>query len=127
MAKYKKLTNKEKAEKARVKKELQKKGVLPPNKPRLNRKKFVEEAFEEWNNRPECYIWEHYLLQAFGFILMKRERGNFGVVSLEAVGAAKVIKLAIRLRQFDMKLEDEGRTKYNVMEQLEYIQDILDA
>lgn len=125
-AKRKRLTQKEKKMNAEIKKELQEKGVIPPDKPRLNRKKFVDEAMEEWNNRPQRYIWEHYLVEAFGFIMVKTEGRSFRV-SQEAVGAAKVLKLAIRLYQFDMKLKDEGRKEYKLVEQLEYIRDILNA
>ncbi len=76
--------------------------------------------------RPQCYVWEIYLIKAFGFILAKTEGRNFRV-SQEAVGAAKVLKLAIRLYQFHMKLKEEGRTEYKVVEEFEYIRDILDA
>ena len=125
-AKKKRLTQKEKKQSAEIKKELQEKGIIPPDKPRLNRKKFVDGAMEEWNNRPQCYVWEIYLIKAFGFILAKTEGRNFRV-SQEAVGAAKVLKLAIRLYQFHMKLKEEGRTEYKVVEEFEYIRDILDA
>ena len=49
MAKNKRLTNKEKQARAELKKRMQDKGVLPPDKPKLNRKKFIDEAREEWN------------------------------------------------------------------------------
>ncbi len=120
------MTNREKAENARIKKEMQEKGIIPQDKPRLNRKKFVDEAMEEWTNRPRCYMWEIYLIEAFGFIMAKTE-GRSLRVSPEAVGAAKVLKLAIKLYQFHMKLLEEGRTEYKVIEKLEYIRDILDA
>lgn len=125
-AKRKRLTQKEKQQNARIKKQLQEDGIIPQDKPRLNRKKFVDEAMKEWNNRPQCYIWEYYLINAFGFILAKTEGRSFRV-SQEAVGAAKVLKLAVRLYQFSKKLEQEGRKEYTVGEQLEYIKDILDA
>ena len=48
MAKKKRLTQREKAERAATKKRLQARGVLPPNKPRLNRKKFARETWAEW-------------------------------------------------------------------------------
>lgn len=61
----KRLTNAEKKTNARIKKEMQKKGILPPDKPRLNRKKFVEEAIKEWNARSSvCWVWEVYITQA---------------------------------------------------------------
>lgn len=125
-AKKKHLTQKEKKRNAEFKKEFQAKGIIPPDKPRLNRKKFVNEALEEWNNRPQYNMWEVYLIKAFGFIMAKTE-GRSLRVSQEAVGAAKVLKLAIRLYQFHMKLKEEGRTEYKAIEQLEYIKDILDA
>ena len=40
------LTQREKAERAAIKKQLQADGVLPPDKPRLNRKKFARELHE---------------------------------------------------------------------------------
>ena len=65
MAKNKRLTNKEKQARAELKKRMQDKGVLPPDKPKLNRKKFIDEAREEWNGRSsDCFIWEHYLMDA---------------------------------------------------------------
>lgn len=125
-AKKKRLTQKEKKQNAEIKKELQEKGIIPPDKPRLNRKKFVDGAMEEWNNRPQCYIWDRYLLEALSFIIGRTEGRNFRV-SREAVGAAKVLKLAIRLYRFHMKLKEEGRTEYKAVEELEFIRDILDA
>lgn len=125
MAKSKKLTNAQKKANARLKKELQEKGILSPDKPKLNRKKFVEEAEQEWNKREKTYIWEIYLIQAASFMLGKQDK-NFRVSS-EAVGVAKVLKLAIRLKEFSDKLESEGRKKYTLVEQYEFIKDILEA
>ena len=54
----KRLTSREKRSNARMKKELQAEGILPPDKPKLNRKKFIEETMDEWNNRDkDIYIW----------------------------------------------------------------------
>lgn len=49
MAKRKAMTKAQKAMNAKIKKELQEKGIVPPDKPRLNRKKYIEEAREEWS------------------------------------------------------------------------------
>ena len=46
---------------------------------------------------------------------------------MEAVGAAKVLKLALRLRQFSEKLKSEGRNQYTITEKMQFIRDILDA
>ena len=48
-------------------------------------------------------------------------------VSPEAVGVAKVLKLAIRLRDFDEELKAEGRKEYKLVDQYNYIKDILNA
>lgn len=125
-AKKKRLTQKEKKQNAEIKKKLQEEGIIPPDKPRLNRKKFVDEAMKEWDSRPQCYTWDIYLIEALGFIIGRTEGRSFRV-SQEAVGAAKVLKLAIRIYQFHMKLKEEGRTEYKVVEELEFIRDILDA
>ena len=86
MANHKRLTNREKKERAEFKKRMQEKGVLPPDKPKLNRKKFVEEARKEWDGRSgDCFIWEYYLINAISYMLGRVERRSLNV-SLEAVG-----------------------------------------
>ena len=125
--KRKRMTQREKQLRAEVKQELQADGVLPPNKPKLNRKKFVEVAKDEWNERgPGYYLWERYLVEAVSYMISQTE-GLSSRVSLEAVGAAKVLKLALRLRAFEQKLKAEGRETCKLMEQYEFIKDILDA
>lgn len=125
MAKKKRLTQAEKKRNAKVKKELQEKGIIPPNKPRLNRKKFVEEAVKEWEECDKVLAFDVFILKAiFTIICTKDVKGH---VSQEAVGVAKVLKLAVRLKQFSEKLEAENRLKYTVGEQYDYIKDILEA
>lgn len=121
------LTNREKRENAQIKKKLQEEGVLPPDKKPLNRKKFIEEARQEWNSRDlECHIWLAYICEAASVVMAATEKGSMRA-SLEAVGAAKVIKVALRLREFSKKLEAEGRDTYKIGEKYEYIKDILEA
>lgn len=124
--KRRKMTNKEKALNAKIKKELQERGTLPPDKPKLNRKKYVGEAIEEWNGREEdCYVWNIYLNEAIGLMLGKTDRNLR--VSQEAVGVAKTLKLALRLGEFYDKLRVEGRTKYTIGEKFEFIKDVFEA
>ena len=121
------LTSREKRSNARIKKELQAEGVLPPDKPKLNRKKFIEETMDEWNSRDkDIFTWELYLAEAFSLMLGHVEKNSLRA-SLEAVGAAKVLKLALRLRKFSKKLQSEGRDKYTVGEKYEFVKDIIDA
>lgn len=127
MAAKKRMSNREKQERARIKKELQKDGILPPDKKPLNRRKFVEEAVEEWNARQgKEYIWPLYLNRALSYVLAQQE-GRSGRVSLEAVGAAKILKTAIRLREFSVRLKEEGREQYKLSEEYEAVKDILEA
>lgn len=124
MAKKKRMTIREKEFRAEMKKEMQAKGIIPPDKPRLNRKKFIEEAESEWNNRDGCYIWDIYLMQAISYMLGHSERMK---PSREAVGVAKVLKIAMRLRKFAEELEARGENEYRVIDRYNYIKDILDA
>lgn len=111
---------------ADLKKDLQERWILPPDKPRLNRKRFIEEAEKEWNERPKSGIWEYFLIQAFQYMLNSTE-GQSTRASPEAVGAAKVLKLAIRLRQFSEEFIARGEQEYKLADQYNYIKDILDA
>lgn len=122
----KKLSNKEKKQNAEIKRQLQKEGYLPPDKPRLNRKKFIDEAEEEWKNREEsCRVWwEVYIMQAISYML--GHSGKDMSLSLEAVGVAKVLKIAMRLREFSEELKAKGETEYKVIDQYNYIKDIMD-
>ncbi len=126
VAKKKRLTNKQKKLNAEVKKELQEKGVIPPDKPKLNRKQFIEEAKAEWYSRDkECFVWDVYLMEAMSYMLGHMEKGMR--LSREAVGAAKVLKIAMRLREFSEGLKAKGEHEYKVIDQYNYIKDILDA
>lgn len=127
MVKRKRMTAREKKCNARWKKQMQEEGILPPDKPKLNRKKYIEEAREEWNGRDKsCYVWDAYLMEAISIMLSRTERNSLRV-SLEAVGVAKALKMALRLRQFYEKLKEEGRDRYKVYEQYEFIRDIFEA
>ena len=125
MAKRKCMTNREKQERAAMKKRLQAEGLIPSDKPRLNRKRFVEEAEAEWTGcDPVCLVWDLYIIRALFYVL---GHGSARGISPEAVGAAKILKLAIRLHRFETELKENGRDKYSYREQYDYIKDILNA
>lgn len=110
-----------------MKKRMQEEGILPPDKKKLNRKKFIESARDEWNNRDSgCYVWDLYLHEAIGIVLGDVEHNTMRV-SLEAVGAAKCLKLALRLKEFHDMVRERGDDKYSLKEQYDYIRDILEA
>ncbi len=127
MAKHKRMTIKEKRERAEIKKRLQEEGIIPPNKPRLDRKKYIEDARKAWNNRgSDCYVWDIYLMAAIGIMLGQTE-GTSCRASPEAVGVAKVLRLALRLQQFEAELKARGEREYKMGDKYEYIKDILNA
>ena len=120
------LTKAQKAVNAKIKKELQEKGIIPPDKQRLNRKKYIASAMEEWNSRDKgYYAWDLWLYKAISHMLGHTDQHLRA--SPEAVGVAKTLKLAIRLKDFHDKLKAEGRDTYTVVEESEYIKDIFDA
>ena len=121
------MTKKEQKERAKIKKQLQADGILLPDKKKLNRKKFVEEARQEWNAKnKECYIWDIYLVRAVN-IIMGNTISKTKRLSPEAVGAAKCLKLALRLKDFEEMVKARGDKTYTVKEQYDYIRDIIEA
>ena len=118
------MTRREISERAAAKKWAQENGLVPPDKPKLNRKRFIEEAFGEWDGRPAGYFWENYLGHAAAFMSTKQDRN--GRPSLEAVGAAKVLRCAVRLQQLVAEAEEAGEKVTYGME-WEALKEILDA
>lgn len=104
----------EKAERAAMKKQLQAEGVLPPDKSRLNRKKFARETWAEWEEflKSDPIRAEVSLLRAVEFIAGP----ELPAVTPEQVGVYKALKLAVEYNKFLRKLEAEGRSKYTIGE-----------
>lgn len=102
MPKKKRMTQREKDERAAIKKRLQEDGVLPPDKPRLNRKKFVTDTLNEWNAEMTRYEDYLYLRDAIGCLIGP----DLPSISLEQVGVAKVMKIAIELKRYGQKKRD---------------------
>lgn len=91
--KRKRMTQREKDLRARTKKELQAQGILPPDKPRLNRKKFARETWSEFQTllgRDSIHA-EWVLLHAIGFLLGP----ELPEVTAERVGICKLLKVAV--------------------------------
>ena len=126
MAKSRRLTMREKKLNAELKKKWQEEGIIPPDKPKLDRKRFIQEAMDGWNSREPDAIWDIYIYRAIGIMMGHSERRSLRR-SLEAVGAAKILKTAMRLREFHEKNRAEGKTEYRMMDEYDYIKDILDA
>ncbi|RGJ72633.1 addiction module toxin RelE [Eubacterium sp. TM05-53] len=101
--KYKRMTNREKEERKRIKKILQEDGILPPDKPRLNRKKFAQEVCDEWK---DYSLGDYVKLNTFIIVLeMMTNSGRYGNISKEDLGILKLKKCAMVL---DQKLQENG-------------------
>lgn len=117
--KKKRLTQREKAERAAIKKELQARGVLPPNKPRLDRKNFAQEAWAEFEAlyKAKPIRAELALIKAVGFVVGP----EMSRVTPEEIGVLKLLKLAVEYDGFLDKLEVEGRETYTTGELVDQV------
>lgn len=115
----KKLTNAQKNFNREVKKDLQERGILPPDKKRLNRKQFAldvlgivhSDNFNFYDIYPytiKAFIWMIPSLDDKGKIIRN--------VTSEQVGVIKVLKLSFELEKFWKKKGDEGISKVTLQE-----------
>ena len=124
-AKKKRMTQKEKDLNRAWKKEMQEKGILPPDKKRLNRRKFIEEVRDEWNAKDQdCYIWDFYLMRAVSYMMSQTDKRLNP--SPEAVGVAKLLKAAMKLKEFQDKIKSEGREDKKRLNRRKFIEEVRD-
>lgn len=116
MTKQKRLTKKEIALRAEAKKRLQADGILPPDKPRLNRKKFAREVMAEFGEM-DVIAADVYLRKAIGCMVS----ADMPRVSEEQVGVLKLLKIAVETQKFMKALEAEGRTQYTIGEYVDKV------
>lgn len=117
MTMKKKMTQREKDLRKKTKKDLQAKGILPPDKPRLNRKKFAKEVVQEWETTMNEYTDLLYLSKAMHCMV----ETDMKVVTPEAVGVLKAMKIAMETKKFMHRLEEEGQTQYTIGEYVDEV------
>lgn len=117
--KRKKMTVREKTERVETKKELQEKGLLPPDKPRLNRKKFAKEVLTEWETAEGKGDLSFYLYQAV-FNMVGEDMRE---VTPEQVGVLKALKIALETRKFIESLRAESREQCTIGEYVDKVFD----
>lgn len=122
--KKKRMTAKEIREKAEIKRRLQEEGILPPDKPRLDRKRFIEDTAQQFLSL-RSWTMLPYLEWALQEVMEKRD--SSGRYSLEAVGAAKVIRLAIEMANVEAERQRAGESSHMYEEHYERLKSIYDA
>ena len=112
-------------ERAKIRKDLREQGILSPKKKPLNRKAFAEQAKEALKNQAG-YTLNLYLLWALLEMLEKQDYSRPGAIvySQEAVGAAKVVLLAVRRMEFE---KEKAGQSFTNGELYEAIKDIYEA
>ena len=121
--KRKPMTQRERKARAAVKKELQEQGLIPPDKKRLNRKKFAQEVMKEWNEEMQIFeTGDAFCLESAISCMVRSEMTK---VTEEEVGVLKLLKIAMEIKKFNKKLKDENQESYKVKELYEVIEPIL--
>ncbi|BBK22750.1 hypothetical protein [Amedibacterium intestinale] len=106
----KRMTRREIEERRKIKKELQEKGIIPPDKPRLNRKKFAQEVCSEWEN---FNLSDYKKLYVFITVMaMMTNSGMYGAISKEDLGILKLKKCAMVLYE---EMEKNKKMSYGEM------------
>lgn len=90
------MTKAKKAARARIKKELRAEGLLPPPKPRLNRKAFSRETRKRWRT---AQVSVGDLVMALG--LMVPIVPPLHPITSEEIGALKVMALAMSIADWN--------------------------
>lgn len=114
------MTKKERKELAKVKKRLQAEGVLPPNKPRLNRKKFAREVNKEWEELEIGGITDISLI--LNVLAMMTRSGEYGAITSEDIGILKLKKCVIEIKK---AMQAEQRECFTVGEMYRIHDEIL--
>lgn len=118
------MSDREKREREKIRAELKARGIIQPDKKRLDRRKLSDAAHKELIDR-DLYSFGLYLFWALGE--MTRHRGRDGRLDKEAVGAAKAIMLAARRQDWEKEQSALGRCEFKVQEIYEAVKDIYDA
>ncbi len=110
--KKKRLTNKEKKFRAEVREDLRQRGIIPPVKTRLNRKKFAQEVQKEFYESFNGYSDIRYLYEAIALMIPSSEYET--QITSEQIGVLKTLKLALEIKKFMEDKRAQGETEYKV-------------
>lgn len=103
----KKMSEKEKELRAKVREKLRQEGFLPPKKAPLNRKKFAAEVMAEWDaEKDKMRLYNVMVPYALGAMLA----GTAFKVTPEQVGILKMLKIAVEIRKLADRAKEDGET-----------------
>ena len=109
------MTKKERKERAAIKKRLQAEGVIPLDKPRVNRKKYVAEISDKLTEKGAGYdVVSRVAMHIISDV--KAYAGLEAKISDDTLAYARVIDLVMREAEFVKKLRAEGKETYSMDE-----------
>lgn len=114
--KSKRLTIREKKDRAEVRKELRAEGILPPIKKKLNRRKFCREVRIEYMDKLNRFEDIKYLYEAISWMLPSSDAKFKFPISSEEIGIAKVLKAAVEIKKFNEEKIAQGEKTYKIDE-----------
>ncbi|MBG9479390.1 hypothetical protein [Lysinibacillus sphaericus] len=115
--KRKRMTIAEKKINEQVRKELREKGLIPPVKKRLDRKRFLQETFKEFDTL-EGYTDLSCLYEAIAWMVSRQQDRN---ITAEQVGVLKVMKIAVAIKDFYDQKRADGESNYTLGELYEKV------
>lgn len=109
---YKKMTAAEKKWNKEFREEMRAKSILPPIKQRLNRKKFLGETFDEFENFRR-YSDLSCLYEAIAWMVSRDQQSG---ITTEQIGVLKTMKIAVALKNYYEQKQLEGETSVSIGE-----------
>ena len=121
----KRLTQREKRERAMVKRELQEARILPPDKPRLNRKRFKEEVQAAWDSEMNLAALSDALLLSRAITWMLADVPS-QLVTPEQIGLLKAMKIALELKRMYQQADGDGPGRFTMKDEYDHIKPVMD-
>ena len=120
----KKLNKKQKAIREQVREELREKGILPPRKKPINRKKYALETLEKTKDSLYTYEMNSCIAEVVRLFLPNEERlskmGSTKVSDLSFY-ALKIIETAYKLKEFQEEIAKNNDRTYTLKDMYEQV------
>lgn len=107
--KHKPMSDRQKKERATIRKDLRARGMIPPTKKPLNRKKYIQEAEQDVDKTLDGIAYGHYMSIGISLVLA----WNHDHPTLEGVGIAKAMKIACEVKRLLAEKGEGGSCTYD--------------